>query len=210
MMDTEQIYGFIKIGIPWLFVNAIGCPIAFIVGFGIILLDDFDPTPPEFPVYESYPLLITIAFAGLSMGLIIGIAQWPILRKWFVDGLKWILMTGIGWSLGLVLGLSLYDWLKYVINIEPTIFEVIANGLSIGFFSGIAQWMLLRHYIPKSGWWIFTTSLGWILGLAYIQTMGEGTLIAFIVMGIIAGIFSGFLLVQSFIPVSRKRVSQIR
>jgi len=31
---------------------------------------------------------------------------------------------------------------------------------------GTAQWLILRHLVPRSGRWIATTALAWLVGLA--------------------------------------------
>lgn len=37
---------------------------------------------------------------------------------------------------------------------------------AIGLFTGLFQYLLLRRYWPRSGWWILATSLGWVLTAA--------------------------------------------
>jgi hypothetical protein len=34
---------------------------------------------------------------------------------------------------------------------------------AIGLFTGLFQYLLLRRYWPRFGWWILATSLGWVL-----------------------------------------------
>jgi hypothetical protein len=33
---------------------------------------------------------------------------------------------------------------------------------------GLLQYLLLRHYLPRIGWWIAATALGWPLGIAVV------------------------------------------
>lgn len=33
-----------------------------------------------------------------------------------------------------------------------------------GFVVGVAQWLVLRRYLPYAGWWILVSAFGWILG----------------------------------------------
>ena len=154
-------------------------------------------------MYESPSLLITIAFAGLSAGLIIGGGQWLLLRNWFSNGLKWILPTGLSWSIGLILVLTLSDWLIPANNIDSAYIWVIAIGLPLGFLNGIAQWHFIRHYVRNSYLWILASSLGWTVGFAYVQIIGDGTLVDFIVMGVISGIVTGILLVPWLSSITR-------
>lgn len=42
-----------------------------------------------------------------------------------------------------------------------------------GFVVGVAQWLVLRRYLPYAGWWILASALGWFLGtLVSITTEG--------------------------------------
>lgn len=43
-------------------------------------------------------------------------------------------------------------------------------GLGLGVAVGIAQWWILRRIIPRSGWWILASALGWC-AIAYLLTM---------------------------------------
>ena len=61
---------------------------------------------------------------------------------------QWLLATTIGWIIGLVLG------------------REVGIGLIIGFF----QWLVLRRYISKAGWWVGVTALGWAIGWAIITS----------------------------------------
>jgi hypothetical protein len=35
----------------------------------------------------------------------------------------------------------------------------------VGFSFGIMQWLVLRRHIPRAGWWVLTSTAGWIAGL---------------------------------------------
>jgi hypothetical protein len=49
--------------------------------------------------------------------------------------------------------------------LEESGFQFLATLVFTGLFVGTAQWLILRHYIPKSFWWIVVSTLGWIFGL---------------------------------------------
>jgi hypothetical protein len=34
----------------------------------------------------------------------------------------------------------------------------------VGLSFGIMQWLILRRYMPRAGWWVLASTLGWILG----------------------------------------------
>lgn len=43
----------------------------------------------------------------------------------------------------------------------------------LGLVIGIAQYLLLRRYLPGMGWWVAATILGWCLGLLLIFGLRE-------------------------------------
>lgn len=51
---------------------------------------------------------------------------------------------------------------------EPTshLWELVAFGCAVG----VAQWIVLRGYLPDAGWWILASALGWVLGSIVIFT----------------------------------------
>jgi hypothetical protein len=55
------------------------------------------------------------------------------------------MVTTLGWLLG---------------GILPSDFAMVATGLVIG----LLQWVVLRQYIPRAGWWIVFSALGWTAG----------------------------------------------
>lgn len=65
--------------------------------------------------------------------------------------LWWAVATGIA---GAIVG-----------ALEASGFQFLATVFFTGLFIGIAQWLILRHYIPKSFWWIAVSTLGWFFGL---------------------------------------------
>lgn len=51
---------------------------------------------------------------------------------------------------------------------EPTshLWELVAYGCAVG----VAQWVILRGYLPGAGWWILASALGWFLGSIVVFT----------------------------------------
>ena len=74
---------------------------------------------------------------------------------------------------------------------------------SISILTGALQYGLLRHYLPRMGWWVFATVAGWLLGVLSIALPGwlgwTGTPLnnldlIFLVMGVAIGITQWLLL----------------
>ncbi len=78
--------------------------------------------------------------------------------------LKWAGANTVGWLAAAVLALP------FLLLYQP-LHKGIA-GAAIGIGLGAGQWLLMRHYLEKAGWWIVVTVVGFAVGGAL---MGFGT-----------------------------------
>ncbi len=100
-----------------------------------------------------------------GLGVAIGLIQYLLLRTRFAKMGWWVLITGLGWSLG---------WLGIAWRYTPLgDFELpasegffLAAGLLLGALMGFAQWLLLRSQLPHAAWWIPVSALGF--GVAFV------------------------------------------
>ncbi len=114
-------------------------------------------------ITEDY-LFFYIFFPALC--LISGILQYGLLRLYVPKMGGWILATMAGCllvfaAMGLLTRVS-----------EANFFSLWASALAfatIGGMIGLSQWVLLRRRIPKAGWWILASILGW--GLAVLGSL---------------------------------------
>jgi hypothetical protein len=89
---------------------------------------------------------------------------------WF----QWVLATTLGWLLGLV----------------------ILGETGIGLTVGVAQWLVLRTRLSRTGWWIIASAAGWLLGWAVLVsglvlppgTSGLTTVLSGAVLGLALGL----------------------
>ncbi|MBS1252177.1 MAG: hypothetical protein MAG451_01215 [Anaerolineales bacterium] len=110
-----------------------------------------------------------------GIGAVIGLTQWFVLRSLAPQAGWWVLLSAGGWAIGQVV----------VITVLPPQVGVLA-GAVLGATTGIAQWLVLRRWVHRAGWWIVMSILGWALGLT-------GVLGASLV-GAVAGGVTGFAL----------------
>lgn len=158
----------------WIILTALCVPIAlglyFVIIRGImIFIGDRiylnDPTEEFLFGYIFVP----------AAGILMGIAQFGLLRRYLPRMGWWVLATAGGWLLGLVLILiNIFGALAFLLGDEAIntlwakALALILMGLSIGF----GQWLLLRRRFPRAGWWIGANVVGWgLLGL----TAGDAT-----------------------------------
>lgn len=72
------------------------------------------------------------------------LSAWTQIRLW----ISWAVMT----TLAFLLGGYLFGW------------NPLAGLLMTGLLVAIAQWIVVRPYLSRSGWWIAATYIGWLLG----------------------------------------------
>lgn len=105
------------------------------------------------------------AVGGAITGLILGVAQWIVLRQMIALSSWWIVATGLGLALGLALSVAL---LGTGLELRPLVIRAALTGGILG----ISQWLLLRQYIALAGWWAAVVMLGWVTG--WIVTRAAG------------------------------------
>lgn len=93
-----------------------------------------------------------------TVGAVIGITQWLVLRPQVHQAGWWILASTTGWAMGTAV----------VTLVFPPEVEVMA-GAVLGALTGLAQWFVLRRWVRQAGWWIITSTLGWLVGLTGIM-----------------------------------------
>ncbi len=153
----------------WVLLTTISIPIAFILDLVILkvitrFVGDFIYVNGVRHITEDY--LSTYTFVPI-VGLLIGVFQYGLLRRYLPRMGWWVLATVGGWVLGLLL-IFISTWLK-IWSIESFDLDLayIVMGLSIG----IGQWLLLRRRLSHSGWWVGANFIGW--GLLSLLTTGN-------------------------------------
>jgi hypothetical protein len=149
---------------------------------------------------------MSLQFLGdFILGGVFGVVQWLVL--WAYLGrlnLLWAPVSFIGWFVGLnityggVLPLvgswlgafaGLNEALAYIIVLEPIRYAAL----------GLAQWLLLRSYLHRAGWWVLASAVGGLLGTTALMGLSyAGAPVTFVyagVPGFIYGAITGVALV---------------
>jgi hypothetical protein len=111
---------------------------------------------------SGFELVATMFFTGL----LIGAAQWLVLRQYIPKAFWWIVVSAPGWTFGLVLGsyyINLFNpliqflntlgaWYVFWMNlvIQPIVMAIL----------GAAQFPILRRFVRKAHGWILVSALG--------------------------------------------------
>lgn len=111
----------------------------------------------------------------------------------------------LGWILANLLGVAALGALIVILPFLTTIPGMVASTLIIGLPIGLAQWIALRRLAPISFLWIFTISIGLLLGLVILRAVPKvddesiAALTAGVaVMGFTTGLIQWFLLRRQF------------
>lgn len=134
-------------------------------------------------------------------GLLIGIAQWLVLRQYVNTSHDWILNHAGGWVAGYALGFFIAQ-----------LFSKVPYGGLIGFLLfgvivAVFQWPVLRREIPHVWAWILANVVGWTAG-AWISglvaaalvkstelTLVTSTIVTVGITGLIAGAITALALI---------------
>lgn len=104
---------------------------------------------------------------GVIGGLIIGVAQWFVLRKRVSQAGWWIVASFLSWGLIAGIGFGAWGWAvpRNSLEIPQRLIFGILSGVQVGALIGVGQWLVLRKQIPKARLYIFVSSLSWAVGL---------------------------------------------
>lgn len=142
----------------WILLTMFCVPIAFflsliILRIIVLFVGDFINVNGVQHITEDY--LALYVFVPL-MGLLTGVLQYELLRRYFPRMRSWVAATIGGWLLGAFLILT-HGWLNPTNTVLSLDLAFLLMGLSIG----VGQWLLLRQRLPRAGWWIGANVVGW-------------------------------------------------
>lgn len=100
---------------------------------------------------------------------------WNLVFIWLSWGIATIIGWGFGWGIGSPIGKAIQE--AYVNPMPGAVVGMLAQnigramfgaifGAVMGAASGLAQWIILRTFIPKIAWWGIVTLIGMTIGMA--------------------------------------------
>jgi hypothetical protein len=151
----------------WILLTLVCVPVAFVIS--LVLLGVIAKFVGDF-IYVNGVQHITEDYLSLYLffplvGLLIGLAQYGLLRSLLPRMGGWVLATTAGWILGLILS-TFPGWLGWTVSNDVDLLFILM-GLSIG----LAQWLVLRKRVSRALWWVAATLFGW--GLLALFTTGN-------------------------------------
>lgn len=111
------------------------------------------------------------------VGLTLGTAQWPVIRRYFSMSWLWIVVSTVGMALGLTVGVTIVEQVGRAAVGGPVNFRMLgvgARALSFGVIGiiggvslGLSQWLVLRKHVPGCKVWIHVNAWSLGAGLVY-------------------------------------------
>ena len=174
----------------WILLTLLCVPIAFF--FDLLLLRIITLFVGDF-IYVDGVRHITEDYLGMYTfipiaGLLTGVLQYELLRRYLPHMGWWVTATIGGWLLGGFLTL-IPGWLSWTNPFFNLDLAFIVMGLSIG----VGQWLLLRRRLPQAGWWIGANVAGWGL-LALITADNSMGLFGLFIVGFLPACATALML----------------
>ena len=101
---------------------------------------------------------------------------WISLQVW----LEWVLASTVGTATGLAV-----VWAILRAKTHPLV--NIVSLLLFGFLVGAMQWLVLRRLLPRVGWWVLATTLGWAGGVFALGLLAGKSIISWVAAGVAFG-----------------------
>lgn len=153
----------------WLVLPLLCIPLAFVID--LVLLRVVTSIVGEYVSVQGVRH-ITEDYLGVYLflpiaGLVIGVLQYWLMRRYLPHTAWWAAATLAGWLLGALLA-QLAGWLR----LASALGSIDAALLLMGAALGVGQWLVLRRDVPRAGWWVAATIAGW--GLVALVTDDQG------------------------------------
>ena len=149
----------------------------------------------------SLDLGLARVIVPIITGILLGLAQWLVLRPYIVHSHDWILNHAAGWVVGFSIGLFIVQLLS------KTPLGMLLGFIAFGAIVALFQYPTLRREIPHLSTWILANVIGWTLG-AYLSQLAGGVflhntapsalvsvLVSVGITGLVAGAITGLALI---------------
>ena len=161
----------------WVLANAVGegVGLGMTLVIGVIVFSGAEQTVGPVAVAG-----LAILAGTLIEGMIVGTAQWLVLRR-PLQGMRWrswALATALGacvaWTLGMIPSTFFLTGVQSGTAAPAQMNDLLRYGLAafmgfvLGSVLGVPQWLVLRCYVRKAGWWVLANAIAWALGMVVV------------------------------------------
>lgn len=136
-------------------------------------------------------LRIMMGIAGLvAFGIALGKLQSAVLRQRGYGGSRWVLASAMGAIVG-NLGVRIYVLSRIWAFVGYLGYSSRADDVFDGIGFGAIQWLVIRHWFHRAGWWVVAVAVGEALSPQLVSVKLSG-----VVNGIVTGLVLCWLLRQ--------------
>jgi hypothetical protein len=169
--------------LEWVALNVIAVIMAWYITWAIMSL--VTETDDSLLLYLLFPII----------GLLTGILQYILLRRYLPHMGWWIVATFLGWLMPFVIG---FIFSRLFIPGSSTV-RIVLGMIVLGTTVALPQWWLLRKRVQHAWWWVLVFGLAWgMVGLYDLVTLSElfPVLLGFAVVPAIATSIACWLLLD--------------
>ncbi len=166
-----------KLWFQWILANTVAETVGLggTLFIGILLLSNAEKT-----VGVVFAAALAVLAGTLIEGTVVGTMQWLVLHhplksmRWR----SWALATALGafvaWTLGMIPSTFFFTGTDAGTTSSAQMSDLMiyalaaAMGLALGAILGVPQWLVLRRYVQKAGWWVLANALAWMLGMVVV------------------------------------------
>ncbi|HVN14140.1 MAG TPA: hypothetical protein VMT73_00245, partial [Anaerolineales bacterium] len=121
-----------------------------------------------------------ILFSVLGSGvfaLCVSAAQWFLLRRLFDKSAWWLVAGTFGRAFGMLIGSITLVLISSQFNLQAGLWSTSLYLAVRGTILGVAQWLILKQWRTKTGWWVLANAIGWMLGSTLLELFVPSTAI---------------------------------
>jgi hypothetical protein len=169
--------------LEWVALNVIAVIMAWYITWAIMSL--VTETDDSLLLYLLFPII----------GLLTGVLQYILLRRYLLHMGWWIAATFLGWLMPFVIG---FIFSRLFIPGSSTV-RIVLGMIVLGTTVALPQWWLLRKRVQHAWWWVLVFGLAWgMVGLYDLVTLSElfPVLLGFAVVPAIATSIACWLLLD--------------
>jgi hypothetical protein len=166
-----------KLWFQWILANTVAETVGLggTLLIGILLLSNAEKTVGVIPA-----AVLAVLAGTLIEGTVVGTMQWLVLRRPLksMRWRSWALATALGalvaWTLGMIPSTFFFRGADTATTSTTPMSDLMvyalaaAMGLALGAILGVPQWLVLRRYVLKAGWWVLANALAWMLGMVVV------------------------------------------
>lgn len=143
----------------------------------------------------SRPTDAGILFSMLGSGLFalsVSAAQWILLRRRFSKTAWWWIAGAFGRAFGVLIGSITIVIISHQFNFRAGFWTSSMYLTLRAVVLGTSQWLILKQWRTKAGWWVLGNAIGWMLGPASVELfIPSTTIIAPLIGDVIALALAG-------------------